>query len=185
MDASAPKSVMASGGKLAYPDDASETPDTLQTVFEYPDFNMVWEHATGIDLGPYRLSEGIAFIGNNGTLVVNRGGFNVYPEHEFVGWGKEGPPKMEAIESQYPQQGVETLDLHTSNFIDAVRAGDPGLLNTPIESGALAAINAQMGNIAFRTGDKLAWDGQQGDFGDNQAANRLLRAEYHNGWTLD
>ena len=38
-----------SGGKLAYPDDASETPDTLQTVFQYEDFNMLWEHATGID----------------------------------------------------------------------------------------------------------------------------------------
>ena len=34
MGVSAPKSVMASGGKFAYPDDASETPDTLQTVYE-------------------------------------------------------------------------------------------------------------------------------------------------------
>ena len=53
MNASAPKSVMASGGKFAYPDDASETPDTLQAVFEYDGFNMLWEHATGIDGGHY------------------------------------------------------------------------------------------------------------------------------------
>ena len=51
MGVSAPKSVMASGGKFAYPDDASETPDTLQTVYEYDGFNMLWEHATGIDGG--------------------------------------------------------------------------------------------------------------------------------------
>jgi hypothetical protein len=65
-----------------------------------------------------------------------------------------------------------------------VRAGNPALLNTPIESGALAAINAQMGNIAYRTGDKLTWDEQAGAFRDNAEANRLVRAEYHNGWKL-
>lgn len=82
MGAKAPKSVMASGGKLAYPNDASETPDTLQTVYEYDDFNLLWEHATGIDNGNYGRNEGIAFIGNNGTLVVNRGGWEVIPERE-------------------------------------------------------------------------------------------------------
>jgi hypothetical protein len=92
---------------------------------------------------------------------------------------------MAAIEPQYPPQGVDTLDLHTRNFVEAIRANDPGLLNTPIESGALAAINAQMGNIAFRTGDKLQWDSEAGRFIDNDAANRMLQAEYHNGWALD
>jgi hypothetical protein len=32
MDAKEPRSVMASGGKVGYPDDASETPDTLQAA---------------------------------------------------------------------------------------------------------------------------------------------------------
>jgi predicted dehydrogenase len=185
MDATEPVSVMASGGKIAYPDDASETPDTLQAVFEYPDVNMVWEHATGIDQGPYRMPEGIAFVGNNGTLVVHRGGFSVTSETTFEGWGKEGKPKMAAIPPGGPPEGVSYLDLHTRNFVEAVRAGDPGRLNTPIESGALAAINAQMGNIAFRTGEKLAWDARKGEFTDSAAANRLVRAEYHNGWTLE
>ena len=184
MGATEPNSVMASGGKIAYPDDASETPDTLQVIFEYPDFNMVWEHATGIDQGPYRMSEGIAFVGNNGTLVVSRGGFSVYPEREFVGWDEEGPPRMESIAPEGPPEGVSYLDLHTSNFVEAVRAGDPGRLNTPIESGALAAINAQMGNIAYRTGAKLYWDAAAGTFRDNDEANRLVRADYHNGWEL-
>lgn len=184
MGATAPRSVMASGGKIAYPDDASETPDTLQAIFEYPDFNMVWEHATGIDQGPYRMPEGIAFVGNNGTLVVSRGGYTVTPERTFEGWGEEGKPKMEAIPSEGPPEGVSTLDLHTKNFVDAIRAGDPGLLNTPIESGALAAVNAQMGNIAYRTGEKLHWDPAKGEFTDNDAANRLARADYRNGWEI-
>lgn len=184
MDASAPRSVMASGGKVAYPDDASETPDTLQAVFDYPRFNLLWEHAVGINLGSYRQPEGIAFIGNNGTLVVHRGGFAVYPEREFVGWGEEGPLKMEPIGSVRTPEGVNYIDLHTRNFIDAVKAGDPKLLNTPIQSGSLAAINAQMGNIAYRTGEKIRWNDETGTFVDNAAANELVKAHYHNGWTI-
>jgi predicted dehydrogenase len=184
MGAQAPESVIASGGKLAYPDDASETPDTLQAVFRYQDFSMLWEHATGIDLGPYKMPEGIAFVGNNGTLIVNRGGFEVHPEREFVGWGQQGPVKMDPIGSESTPRGVSYLDLHTRNFADAVKAGDPAQLNTPIESGALAAINAQMGNIAYRTGSKVFWDKQKGNFKDDPDANRLTKADYKNGWSL-
>src|SRR5690606_13286517 len=110
MNAEAPVSVMASGGKLAYPDDASETPDTLQAVFQYDDFNMLWEHATGIDNGPYGRSEGIAFIGNNGTLVVNRGGYEVIVEREAQGYASTGKPKMETIEAYVKPPELNYLD---------------------------------------------------------------------------
>ena len=74
-NASLPKSIMASGGKFAYPDDAEETPDTLtQPYTNLMAFNMLWEHATGINDGPYGRDHGVAFIGNNGTLVVDRKG---------------------------------------------------------------------------------------------------------------
>ena len=183
MEAVAPKSVMASGGKLAYPDDPAETPDTLQAVFNYGDYSMLWEHATGIDGGPYGRTEGIAFIGNNGTLVVNRGGYEVIAEKEFAGWGKDnGKPKMQSIDLVRKDKEVNILDLHTQNFIAAVKDNDHSMLNTPIESGSVAAINAQMGNIAYKTGDKVHWDPMTQNFGDNTAANALIKATYHNGW---
>lgn len=184
MNAVAPKSVMASGGKLAYPKDASETPDTLQAIFEYDGFNMLWEHATGIDLGPYNRREGIAFIGNNGTLVVDRGGYEVLIEKESKGYSETGNDKMQSIESVSREDGVSYLDLHTRNFIEAVKANDHSMLNTPIESGSLAAINAQMGNIAFRTGSKVFWDQKNGKFENNIAANKLAVSNYHNGWKM-
>lgn len=182
MKATAPKSVMASGGKLAYPDDASETPDTLQALYEYEDFNMLWEHATGIDLGPYQRTEGIAFIGNNATLVVNRGGFEVLNEKVPDGYGKWTGPKTPPIAAEGVPEGVNYLDLHTQNFVEAVRANNAGLLNTPIASGSIAAINAQMGNISYKTGEKLYWDAAKGNFGSHEAANALMKAQYHNGW---
>lgn len=184
MQVEAPISVMASGGKLAYPDDASETPDTLQTVYKYKDFSMLWEHATGIDQGPYGRTEGISFIGNNGTLVVNRQGYEVLAEKYPRGYAERGEPKMEPIESFKKPQELNYLDLHTKNFAEAIKANDPSILNTPIDSGSIAAINAQMGNIAYKTGDKVLWDQENGNFKKNRQANKLISASYHNGWKL-
>jgi predicted dehydrogenase len=184
MQAEAPISVMATGGKLAYPDDASETPDTLQTVFQYKDFNMLWEHATGIDNGPYSRREGIAFIGNSGTLVVDRGGYEVIVERQAEGYSNWSKEKMEPIEAFVKPKEQNILDLHTQNFVAAVKKNDQSLLNTPIKSGSVAAINAQMGNIAYKTGSKVNWDAQKGNFGDNTAANKLIKAAYHNGWEM-
>lgn len=183
MKAVAPISVMAAGGKLAYPDDASETPDTLQTIFQYQDFNMLWEHATGINNGPYDRTEGIAFIGNNGTLVVNRGGYEIVIEKESRG-ENSGQGKMESIEAYVKPPELNYLDLHTQNFVDAIKKNDQNALNTPIQSGSVAAINAQMGNIAYKTGSKIFWDTKENKFINNAEANKLISAEYHNGWKM-
>jgi predicted dehydrogenase len=184
MQESAPISVIATGGKLAYPDDASETPDTLQTIFQYKTFNMLWEHATGIDNGNYGRREGIAFIGNNGTLVVDRGGYEVLIEREAQGYASNGKPKMEPIEAYKKPQELNYLDIHTQNFIDAIKKNDQSMLNTPIQSGSVAAINAQMGNISYRTGTKVFWDSAKGQFIDNKGANALILPQYQNGWKL-
>ena len=181
MRAGTPKSVMALGGKFAYPDDASETPDTLQTVFEYDDFSILWEHATGIDGGNYGRNHGIAFIGNNGTLVVDRGGWEVIPEEEFQGWGKEGIPKLEAMSKDKGK--ANGLDLHTKNFIAAVKSRDASKLNAPIQVGYDAAVVSHMGNVAFKTGNRIYWDAEAGEFKEKEA-NEFLKANYQNGWKL-
>ena len=182
MNARAPKSVVAQGGKLAYPDDASETPDTLQTLFEYDGFNMLWEHATGIDGGSYGRTEGIAFIGNNATVVVDRGGFELRPETEEVDGTRRY--KVPAIPAVTRPRDVDILDLHTRNFVEAIQKNDASLLKCGIESGSVAAINAHMGNIAYKVGRRVYWDASVGAFKDDREANALLTPEYHNGWEL-
>ncbi|TDS07490.1 Gfo/Idh/MocA family protein [Sphingobacterium paludis] len=171
MKVSDPKSIMAAGGKFAYPEDAAETPDTLTTVFEFDNFNIQWEHANGIDLGPYDRNHGVAFIGNNGTLVLNRQGWEVIPEKG----------RMEAIPLQ---KSVDNgLQKHMENFVEAIRKNDKTLLQAPVEAGAHIATFAQMGNIAYKTGKKLYWDRQKRNFTDPEA-NKFLAASYQNGYTL-
>jgi len=173
MDAKVPKSVMATGGKFAYPDDASETPDTLQAVFEYDGFTMLWEHATGIDLGPYQKTHGVAFIGNNGTLVVNRQGWEVLSE-------RNGDQMKIEVPQPTRVQGSD-LDRHTNNFIDCIKTGNEP--NASIKVGATAALNAHMGNVAFKTGNRVYWDDQKREFTDKEA-NKHTGVTYRGPWKL-
>ncbi len=173
--ASVPKSIMASGGKFAYPDDAEETPDTLTTVYEFDGFNMLWEHATGINDGPYGRDHGVAFIGNNGTLVVDRGGWEVIPERT------DGKDRMEAVTRQL--RSDDGLGLHTKNFIEVVKSRKTQDLRCPVQLAAHVATICQMGNIAFRAGKKIDWDAKNNKFTDTDS-NKYLAAQYHNGYQL-
>lgn len=171
MNAGFPKSIAALGGKFATLNGPEETPDTLTTLFEFDDFTMVWEHAQGISNGQYGRDHGIAFIGNNGTLVLNRGGWEVIADEN----------RMESIPLQ-PVTGPG-LESHMNNFVDAVKSREFEKLACSIEAGAHVATVCQMGNIAYRTGSRLEWNAGTGKF-NQEKANRMMLAQYHNGYKV-
>ena len=172
MKAGDPKSVAALGGDFAYPDLYEETPDTLTTLYEFDHFNMVWDSAMGIGNGSYGRDHGIAYIGNNATLVLSRGGWEVIDE------------KMNKIKIEKPlvKPTDNGLDNHWKNFIDVVRSRKMEDLHCSIEAGAHVATVAQLGNISYRSGKKLYWNG--GKFTDEAVNNEYLMKEYHNEYTL-
>ncbi len=175
MKVASPKSVMAMGGKYAYPDDAAETPDTQQALYEFDGFTLLWDHAIGIDGGHYGRSHGVGFVGNNGTLVVDRSGWEVIPEMD------NKQPKLERVELQ---KGLgKGLENHMKNFIDCIkhRSQSP---NANIEIGANIARVAHLGNIAFKTGRRLYWDGEKSQFVNDTQADGYLKANYRKPWEL-
>jgi predicted dehydrogenase len=167
-----PKSVMASGGIYAYPDNAIETPDTLNVLYDFGSFTLEWDHAGGISHGIYGRSYGVAFIGNNGTLVVNREGWEVVAESE------NDVPKTQIIPLQPADD--QAHEKHVRNFIESVKSRKPPICE--IEAGHNVALVAHMGNIAYRTGNKLQWDASAGKFKDDQKANALLKPDYRAPW---
>jgi len=174
MKADVPRSITALGGKFAYPDLAQETPDTLTALYEFDTFNLIWDHAIGIDNGSYNRDHGIAYIGNNGTLVLDRNGWEVIEE-------KQSKQKVNKPLAKVSDNGVEK---HWVNFIEAVRSRKTENLHCPIEAGAHVATVAQMGNITFRSGQKLVWDKEQSKFTDDAINDKYLMKEYHNGYKL-
>ncbi|KPK04185.1 MAG: oxidoreductase [Gemmatimonas sp. SG8_28] len=174
-----PTRVAASGGKYAYPDDASETPDTLQAVFEFDEYSMLWEHATGIDLGPYGRNHGVAFIGNRGTVVVDRGKWEVLPETENV----DGKPSYLTPAMPVQQRRDDGgLDAHMVNFVECIKTREQPTCNAAVA--ARAAVTAHLGNIAFKTGRRLTWDDAAGAFPGDAEANALLQPAYRSPWRV-
>ncbi len=110
MKADVPKSIDGLGGRFAYPELYEETPDTMTTLYEFDGFNLVWDSAMGIDNGSYGRDHGIAFIGYNGTLVLNRGGWEIIEE-------KQSKNKISKPFEKSQDNGVEK---HWVNFVEVV-----------------------------------------------------------------
>jgi predicted dehydrogenase len=148
-----PISISAQGGKFAFPDDAMQTPDTLMASYQFPDFLLTWEHTIGIGRGPFDKGHGIAFYGENGTLFIDRQGWEVIPEFKKDSHGlktyKTPPLPFQAA------TGDDRYE-HTRNFLDAIKSGVA--LACPVEIGSKAAIVAHLGNVAFRSGETIRWD---------------------------
>ncbi len=177
MDVEAPNTVMATGGKYGYPDDAMETPDTLQAIYEFDDFSMIWEQAAGIDGGPYGRNHGVAFIGNNGTLVIDRGGWEVLSETET---DEEGERRDIITGVATTRSDGEDLLNHVKNFIDCIKTREKP--NCDIEIAGNTAIVCNLGNIAYRTGERLEWNHNRRRISNVARANRYLKTEYRDPW---
>jgi predicted dehydrogenase len=173
MNVTTPKSVMAMGGKYGYPSDACETPDSLQTIYEFDGFNVLWDHAIGINDGAYGRNHGLGFVGENGTLVVDREGWEVIAEDV------NGKKRMEDV--PLAQGTGKGLNKHVTNFLECVAKRDPNT-NASVEIGAHIAKFSAIGNIAYRTGKKLIWDGTK--FTNDNEANNFLIPNYREPWSL-
>jgi len=170
-----PKSVMSSGGKYAFPDDARETPDTQYAIYEFDNIGLIWESTLGIGQGNYGRAHGVAFIGENGTLVVDRGGWEVIAE------APQGKTRMESV-PLIKKGGESGLDLHVKNFLKCMKNRETP--NASIEIGGHIARVAQLGNIALRTGRKIFWDGEKGEIVGDEDVARYTRASYRAPWKL-
>ena len=168
-----PRSVSATGGIYAYPDRAIETPDTLSVLYDMGEFTLTWEHVAGLGRGLYGRHYGIAFIGNDGTLVVNRAGWEVVAEES------DGEVLMEPV--PFVEGESSNHEAHAIDFIDAAKAGrDPVC---PVEMGRDAAMLAHLGNIAYRTGSQLVWNEPERRFDGNEDTGSLIKPEYRRPWT--
>ena len=180
MNVTAPKAAVAVGGKFGFPDDAEETPDTQQTLWEFDGFSMIWEHATAIGQGPYMRDHGVAFHGNNGVLVVDRGGWEVLAETETP----SGSPKHYRMAGE-PRRGTGGTDshlAHVKNFLECMDSR--ARPRSDVEIGHNSMIACHLGNIAYRLGRRVAWDVAGEKMIGDAEAQALVTRPYRAPWAL-
>lgn len=174
MNATAPETITAIGGKYADPNAASETPDMLNVLYGFDQFSIAWEQTMGITNGNYGRDHGVAFQGNNGTLILNRSGWEVIEESRSK--DKVIMPLNPSIDNG--------LEKHWVNFIEVAKSRQIEKLHCSIQEGAKVASLCQMGNIAYRSGQKLHWDLSKQQFTDAKINEKYLSAVYHNGYSI-
>jgi predicted dehydrogenase len=179
MGVKAPSSAVSVGGKYGYPNDAMETPDTQQVIWAFPEFTMIWEHMLGAGRGPEAREHGVLFHGNNGVLVVDRGGWEVYPETDRIDKPRQykaaGVPRRSAVTQTYHLT-------HVQNFIDCMRSRKRP--NSDVEIGHNSMIACHLGNIAQRLGRQIKWDVENEKMVGDAEAQKYVSREYRAPWKL-
>lgn len=178
MDVISPKSAMSVGGKNGYPDDAMETPDTQQAILEYDGFTMIWEHALGVGRGPWDREHGVAFHGNNGILVVDRNGWEVFAETNAVNKAREC--MMKPVPHRHASEDYH-LD-HVKNFLECVKTREKPC--SDVEIGHNSMIACHLANIAVRLGRKINWDCEKEEIVGDPEAQKLVMRPYREPWKL-
>lgn len=159
-----PTQVSAAGGKHHFHDD-QQTPDTLLVNYAYPGKTITWEHRLWSAHGIEGRSAAVAFCGDRGTLIVDRGGWKVYGQKESVA---AGPSNL--------------LEPHLRNFVDCVKTRE--IPACSIETGHVSSALCHLGNIAYRVGQSVHVNPTSGTVVDDAAASQLARREYRAPWLL-
>jgi predicted dehydrogenase len=176
MDVEAPLSVSAVGGKFCLTDNR-ETPDTIVATYTYPSFVMTYENRTTNGRPQNGHGYGIEFYGTDGTLFVDRSGYEITPETR-----REDGADVARSE---PLSRTSTPDnpTHARNFVDCVKSRTAPICD--IEIGHRSSSAAILGNLAYRSGATLTWDAKaERVTNGNERAAALVSREYRAPWTL-
>jgi hypothetical protein len=165
-----PLNVSSAGAKYKF-EDNSETPDSQVTVYQFPNYILVWEHKAGLNNGLNNRPWGIEWSGTEGTIILNDEGYQIIPE-------KKGGGDLEPVKK--PGSG-NPRPAHVRNFLDCVKSRQQPVLN--LEVGHHVSTVAHLGNIAYRTGRKLNWDSATQKIVD-EGADKLVGVKYRAPWEL-
>ena len=110
--------------------------------------------------------------------IATGGLFKVY-----MGKSKEHVPEYKA--PQEPTKNFRPIDrIQLTNWVDAIRAGKPELLNAEIEDIHISNAFCHLANTSYRLGRELTFDPSSETFASDEQANQMLSRSYHKDFQL-
>ncbi len=178
MDRIGPRSVQAVGGRLVLKDN-TETPDTLEVLYDYGDFLHIYTVRRACQGGAIDGTEhGMQFEGSGGVLTLKRTGWVLKPEVV------KGKPRGEARTSEGSEQDYP----HVQNFLECIKTRK--LPTSDLEGGHRATVTGLLAMIAYKVGRRIHWDAEKEicvreDGKPDTAANGYLFREPRAPWKLE
>jgi predicted dehydrogenase len=162
-------------------------PSEIEGQGDFPAPNALWNTCTNyrIELkypqaitmiiagGHDDIQNGTKWIGTEGWVWVNRGGFDC----SNPAWkkGKSLPEELRKVKL-YESKG------HQRNFLDCIKSRQPTI--TPVETAHHSAIPGHLGQIAMLTGRKIRWDNATETILGDPEASQLLTRAYRAPWHM-
>ncbi|APW60787.1 Gfo/Idh/MocA family protein [Paludisphaera borealis] len=185
LNSKGPESVYATGGVVTSDDDR-DTPDTLQVVYEFPGTTLTYSMRKGNGLKFNGHDYGILFCGTDGSLMLDRSGYEVIPDKTVLPYGIKlvhGDRPLRKIDLEASTaKGVDGQDAHVRNFLDCLASRAKP--TTDVQTAHYSTNTCHMGNIAYKVGRKLFWDAATETFKNDSEANKHLAREARKGYEL-
>ncbi len=192
-----PRAVTSFGGRWNL-DDLGDTPDVQEALWEFPDRKLVM---TWTDRETSRGDGGVGlrFYGTNGSLAINRGGFQtdadeVIPPANTVPQFASGQPAggVNRVEESGPRKrwtrdlddntgdSRQQFKLHAEDFLGAVRSRRQPV--SDLESGHQVAVHCHLANLSLRLNRRLEYDPDREEILDDYEASSMLVRPYRAPW---
>lgn len=199
-----PESVVTLGGRFGYVDDGN-TPNTVVSVFDYGDAEMIFE-VRGLETAPlkgamvgnivYGTEGYVVFTGYDSAIAFDNNDAKI---REFKGGGDHYGNFLEAVKSRNRKaQRADILEGHLSSALChlgniSYRLGKTQHNTAKVEGfeeneasmetynrfqAHLAGNGVNLNEVAFTVGPKLKIDGRRESFIGNKEANQHLFREY-------
>lgn len=171
-----PKTVEAMGDKPH----AEIAPASMTAVYEYgargdmPACKVSWYQGTHKpqiwhDKGIPQWDTGTLFIGEKGMVLSDYGKHVLLPEEKFSNF-------------QRPEKTIADSPGQHEEWLQAIRNGTP--TGSPFSYAGLLTIANHLGNVAFRSEQKIEWDAVNLRATNCPAADKFISRKPRAGWTL-
>jgi predicted dehydrogenase len=174
-----PAKIHCCGGFYAYDSD-QEIPNLEVATYEFDDGKIMELEVRSLFTNA---EEGgrkdCLFYGSKGWMHLGGGGFEVY-----LGPKNQKGPSMTSKDLEPDEWEKQKIDYHFVNFLECMKSRKSQDLNAEIFQGFMSTSMMHLGNIAYRTGRKLIFDGKTERFVNDEEANKYLSRKYREPYVL-
>lgn len=181
-----PTRISSTGGIYVQKEGKSNIPDTQTAVFEYPEFNAVWQHRSwGVPADP-DYPWGLFLHGEKGVLKASTMRADFVP-HDPKGktlhfdclFEREKYPE-DVTEDRIELNAAPATRRHMLDFLAAIEKRSRPVAD--VEDGHISTASCILANVAMETGETLTYDPRRRAVTNSKRANALLRRAYRKPW---
>ena len=154
---------------------SQETPNIQTSSFMYNDGTILEFETRGRYTnreGKNEIEIGNIFYGTEGYLEINADNWSAFRKNEKEPFAKSKPP----------EKGV--WGNHFANFLEALRAGKPEMLNCDIKEGVYSAALVHLANTSYKLGRSLRFINGYEKFANDPEADTLLSKDYRSPYIV-